>query len=414
MSSPNEGRSLQPRATLYPSSSQPSEPRDHSDIVAAGNLKKVQTLATIFAVLIGVTSYFGLHTVMAGEAGAGRWLIPLVAAPIITIVLAGGWHILLGTAARPAYMRPLLALVIAAGLGLSGIQVATTSLFLATSVGGSAAIRQHHAEALEPFKEVLATLQAREERDKVVLGHLTRAESELERLRLCELRDGCISDTPGDGQIARALGAEIDQFRRGREELDLALGRRPALLNHVRSQIERAQAASRQGNEEAFATAINSAVSGLASANAADPTALLQALGSASAIPEVPAVYTRLRRSMEGVGQFETAIRLPSYQPTDKATAVLDYASEVPFAWALAIALDMLPMSLLLLTLLASHRPHHPEPPTPSIPYDIDYDALMAELAEDETEPEEAEETKPSPRRSGAPTAKPRAKRGTS
>lgn len=363
------------------------------DLVAAGNLRLAQRMATFFAVLIGVTSLFGLKLVMTGESGIARWLIPLVAAPVLTVVLAGGWHILLGTAARPAHSRPLLSLIIAGGIGLTGVQIATTSWFLATAIGGGAAIQHHHTLALEPFKDVLAQLLAREERDRVILGHLARAESELEGLDACERADGCVSGTKGAGKVARQLAQEIVRFRRSREELGLGLSRRPALLAHVRGQIEAAQTASRIGDENGFAVAVNSAISGLSSANAADPGALLQALGSDSDVAAVQAVYTRLRRSMDGLGTFEAPIRLPSYQPMDRATAVIHYAANVPFAWAVAVAIDVLPLALLLLILLASHR--GPPAPAPAMPYDYDYDELVRDLLDEDDEENAGEATDP-------------------
>lgn len=366
-----------------------------ADFVAAGNLRLAQRMATFFAVLIGVTSLFGLKLVMTGETALARWIIPLVAAPVLTLVLAAGWHILLGTASRPAHTRPLLSLIVAGGLGLTVIQVATTSWFLATAIGGGAAVQRHHAEALEPFKAVLAQLLARDERDRVVLGHLTRAQSELEALYACERSDGCVSGTPGSGRVARELAQEIEGFRRGAEELQRTLGRRPALLDQVRRQIERAQVASRAGDEGGFATAVNAAVSSLSSADAADPEQLLQALGSNSTIAEVQAVYARLGRSMERIGEFEEPLRLPGYQPMDRASAVIAYAADVPFAWAVAIAIDLLPLSLLLLVLLASYRGSAPEPHP--IPYDYDYEELRVALEEADAEIEEAEEVDDEP-----------------
>lgn len=156
------------------------------------------------------------------------------------------------------------------------------------------------------------------------------------------------------------------------------------MLNRVRGYIEDAQTASRNGNEEAFARSINSAVSALSGANAADPSALLQALGSDSAVPAVQAVYARLRRSMDPLGGFEAAVRLPTYQPMDRASAVIHYADRVPFAWVVAIAIDVLPLSLLLLVLLAAHRA--PPPPAPPMIYDYDYEELLRATLEDDDE----------------------------
>lgn len=102
-------------------------------------------------------------------------------------------------------------------------------------------------------------------------------------------------------------------------------------------------------------------------------------------------LYDRLRRSMDGIGEFEQAVRLPVYEPTTRAAAVITYANRVPFAWGTAIALDCLPLSLLLLLLLASHR--LPETAQTTIPYDHDYDydydeleRLRRVLAEDDIE----------------------------
>ncbi|MEM8549112.1 MAG: hypothetical protein AAGF46_13215 [Pseudomonadota bacterium] len=271
-------------------------------------------------------------------------------------------------------------------MGLTAVQIATTSWFPATAIGGGAAVQYHHSVVLNDFKDVLTELRARDERDRVVLGHLTRARNELESLRACEISDGCISGTPGPGRIAREFTQEIDGFDRSARELETALARRPALLSRVRGQIELAQEASRAGDEQTFSTAINSVISGLGSANAANPSALLQALGTDSQVSVVQAVYSRLRASMDGHGEFVAPVRLPAYTPMDSASAVIHYAQNVPFAWAVAVSIDLLPMAPLLLILLASYRP--PEPPAPVVPYDFDYEELFAD-DEDEIEEEE-------------------------
>lgn len=393
---PAQYRSARPPGPALPPSheSHPNPGPNEADLVQANNLRIAQRLATTFAILIGVTSFFGLRQVLHGESGIGQLLIPLVVAPVLTVVLAGGWHILLGTAARPQHSRPLLSFVIAAGLGLTGVQIATTSWFLATAIGGGAAVQHHHSVVLNGFKDVLTELRARDERDRVVLGHLTRARNELESLQACEISDGCVSGTPGPGRVARELASEIEGFNRSAHDLETALARRPALLSRVRGQIELAQEASRAGDEQTFGTAVNSVISGLGSANAANPSALLQALGTDSPVVLVQAVYARLRDSMDGLGEFVASVRLPSYTPMDPANAVIHYAQYVPFAWAVAVSIDCLPLALLLLILLAAYRPT--EPPAAPVFYDYDYDELLQGDAEIE-DVEEIVEEEPAP-----------------
>ncbi|XWN31389.1 MAG: hypothetical protein ROR55_28730 [Devosia sp.] len=390
----------------------PPQPPSEDDVVGAANLRASRKMAIGVSVSNGVAVGVGLFGVLADESAFVRFLIVGVVAPVVTVVFAGLWHILLGVASRPQASRPVIGLIVSAGLMVSAASIGTSSWLMAAVIGGGAAVQHHQSQVLDRFTDVLGKAGARHERERIVLSHLSRAEGALQRLHDCEVDDGCISGTPGPGAVARELEREIAAFQEAAREMEEAFSRRPRLLAHVRGQIELAQQASRAGDEETFTRAINSVTTGLSGADATDPTLMLQTLNTDSRVPAVQNIYDRLRRSMDGVGEFIAPIKMPTYTPIDRASATIHYAGYVPFAWGVALAVDLLPMALLLLLLLASHR--MPQPVQP-VPYDYDYDELerlrriLTEEEEDEvTEAEPVEEAPPATR----PRGRPRKSRG--
>ncbi len=318
-------------------------------------LNLARSLALLFAGLVGLSAFWGLRHLLAAEGGLSSWLIAGCLGVVLAALLAGAWHMLLSLAATVQQDAPKIAKVIAGGLGLTGVQIATTSWFLATAIGGGAALQVHQTAHLNQLASIAAYVQQRSEQDRGILSALSQTGGALQGLVACEERRGCLSGQIGSGPVTAELGRLAQSFERGRQEFETALNRRPTLLADVRDQLDRAHLAVRSGDEEAFGTAVNTAIAGLSGARAADPLQGLSGFEDQSAWPEVQAVLSRLRGTLGTAESLAAAPVLSPYTPLDRASAVIEYADEVAFAWVIAVVIDALPFTLLLLVLLAGH-----------------------------------------------------------
>ena len=342
---------------------------DEEESQLHGYLRLAQKLALLFAGLIGLSAFWGLRQILAPEGGLSSWLIAGCLALVLAAVLAGAWHILLNVAVRRRLRGVVLALLIGGGLGLTAIQIATTSWFLATALGGQTAVQAHRTAMLNDLGDVLSDLLGRNERERALLSAMSQAGSALDSLLECERREGCVSGVSGNGPVARDLTRVRDSFEGQQRELEAALERRPALLAGVREQIERARQAALDGDGRAFGAAVNAALSGLSTAGSAEPLRMIGSVQDGSDLPQVQAILARLRATVGTYEEFGTRPALPAYAPMDRASAVIAYADDITFAWVIAVVADCLPAALLLLILLAAHlRQADPLCPPPAIP----------------------------------------------
>ncbi|MEM6889967.1 MAG: hypothetical protein AAF636_17785 [Pseudomonadota bacterium] len=320
-----------------------------------GWLNLVQNLALLFAALIGLSSFWGLRHILESESGFSGWLISGALAIVLAAMLAGAWHILFGVAVRRRLRGQVFSLLFLGGLILTAIQIATTSWFLATALGGSAALQVHQTALLNDLSKVLTVLQGRAESERSLLAAMNQASEGLRSYQACETAEGCISGTRGDGPVARNLERSLRSLEGQQIELEAALSRRPALLSEVSAQIEAARIASLDGDERAFGTAVRAALSNLSAAQAAEPSRVLASLQSGSSYPETQAILARLKGALSSFTAIGSVPALPVYQPMDRASAVIEYSDEVSFAWVIAVVIDCLIFALLLLILLAAH-----------------------------------------------------------
>ncbi|MEM1273265.1 MAG: hypothetical protein AAGF88_05575, partial [Pseudomonadota bacterium] len=97
-----------------------------------------------------------------------------------------------------------------------------------------------------------------------------------------------------------------------------------------------------------------SKLGGKASTNLGAPQSV-GPLGSLSSIPEVQDILRGLQGSLSGPSVLTALPQVPEYEPIDRAKAVWVYADRVPFAWAVAVAVDSLNFMLLLLMVYSVH-----------------------------------------------------------
>ncbi|WMS43116.1 hypothetical protein RDV64_01545 [Acuticoccus sp. MNP-M23] len=371
----------------------PASNDEANRLIDAMNLGNFQRLAAGVGGMIGLTSFFGLRHVLGSEGGMSAWIIPLALAVALALTLAGAWHVLLATAARSPENRPKHSWLLASGCGLVVAHVLTSSLFMATAIGGATALQHHRYQTLNDLTAAASSLAEKSERDRALRGELVQAQTAIDGLISCEVREGCLSGTPGSGTVTRGLEQVARSFQAQAQEFDTSLARRPTLLAQVREQIERARRANLRGDEDNFGAAINAASNGLRAAEGLNAQSLMAGFATTSRIPQVEQIFSRLRNATTGGLDLSAPVEVTAYEPLDRSAAVMRYAEKVPFAWGVAIAVDALPLALLILLILSVRRPG---PDLPVIPYDFDYDELI-DHEEEEERPESATPTRRSP-----------------
>ena len=319
------------------------------------SLRLVQNLALLFAGLIGLSSFWGLRDILEDDGGFSSWIIAAALAIVLAGMLAGAWHILFGIAVRRRLRGQVFSLLFLGGLVLTTIQIATTSWFLATALGGSAALQVHQTALLNDVGKTLTFLQGRTESERGLATVVNRAVQSLRTYHACEIEEGCISGQSGNGEVAANLLRSARSLEAQQIEIETALTRRPTLLSEISAHIEVARMASLEGDERAFGSSIRAAINGLGAAQAVDPSRVLANLQEESPFAEIQAVFSRFRGALVGFVSVGSVPPLPTYQPMDRASATREYADEVGFAWVIAVVIDSLIFALLLIILLAGH-----------------------------------------------------------
>jgi len=317
-------------------------------------------LAIVASVGIGFASFWGLRSVLAAHGGLSSWLVPLAFAVALTALLAGAWHMLLGLGARRRGDTAGLSLVIGMGVALTAVQIATSSWFLATAVGGAAAVQHHQMLTLEHYDLAAADAMQRNAHARQIGDRVAQARSEMEQLSRCEVVTGCVSGVPTRGPVVRELERAVENLAMLERRAAGSVERRAAEVAFAMDGIAAARTAARDGDEDAFTKHIAAASAALVAARETSAGAMVTALPSNSAWEAVRDVYRRLKAATSHPAMSKPMPAMPGYVPMDAASATIAYAEAVSFAWGVAIAVDALPLALLLILILAAHGGDRP------------------------------------------------------
>jgi hypothetical protein len=313
-------------------------------------------MALVASVLTGLGVFWGLHGVLAAEGGPAAWLIPLGAAIAIGCLLGAAWHYVLGMA-RYARSAGAIALVLAMGVLLTGISIATSAWWLTSALGGGMALRHHHQIQFENYVAALDGMQSQARVDRKLLLEIATTRNILQQALDDERRDGSITGKTGSGPVVRELQVMLNALDDHHAALAKIPDEREALVARARTAIDEARRASAGGDETGVARALGETSHFITEAAGLDMVYQASAIPATlnSGQPPVRSAVDHLRPAISDALRDRVPVAVPHYQPTTRAAAVLDHAAHVAAAWAVAIALDCLVLALLCVLLVRAN-----------------------------------------------------------
>lgn len=314
----------------------------------------LQTLIIIGALGLGVTVAVGLRGIFAVEGGFTGWLVPIAFAVVLTTLLAGLWHITLEWVSRMDAddNKQVWTALAFAGL-LMAVHGATSVPFLASAIGGGDAVRHHderHLSALSVAADNIGTAVNGQAR---LQSGLARQRANLEDLLAAEIAGDGVSGISGFGPVARDIQDALNAVSRsGRASGGQSRAFRTR-LQAARTELDAARRASLSGDRIAFAEKVVTARSLLSELSTT------QGLGvpveydfAGSDLAALQGIGTDLRFLLAQDDAVTPRVSLPTFEPMSKPVAALTYPEQIPLAWSVAIAAEILPLAIVLLLIL--------------------------------------------------------------
>lgn len=313
-----------------------------------------RNLAIFASIGIGISVWLGLREMLASEGGLAAWVIPTALAAVLSAAMVGLWHAVLGYGARTdPYNSEKFWSVLALGLVLTTAQAATSMAFLTSAIGGQEVVQHHrnqHLNALEQAANQIATAASGASTLQSALGSETQ---NLLGLLADELIGNGPSGVAGDGPMAGLIRGGIAALTQAQQGTESRSGATDNVLEEARAQIASAREANALDEESAFFDAATAAARGLTeAASSLSRQGELTLNFAASDVAQLRALQDRLTR-IAGAIPGQIRVTLPDYTPISRARAALTYADVIPLAWSTAIAIDALPLIMLVVLLFA-------------------------------------------------------------
>lgn len=313
------------------------------------------TLARVAALATSCAAAFAVGLGISGEAfasGGGYIALPFVAAAVVAILLSAGWHVALGYA---AHTRELHERAIAFGFGVALflIGVGCSGWFLASMLGGNAALQAQQHGYLDRLTAAMNVAAANAASERNILSALDSAAANLDKTANAEGANGIISGRIGQKVVYTALKNAAASMAAMRAALDAKGDERDELLTRARDAIREALRASTAHDAALFQEATANAASAITAANAVRFAPSLAGLGNGLAPNYARGVIDESVRNVQTsalvISKQRRSVDIPVYEPIDAKHAILSHPQ--PLAWVVAIVIEILPLVMLGLLL---------------------------------------------------------------
>lgn len=322
-------------------------------------LARVAALATSCAAAFAV----GLGIFPETWANGGAYVaLPFVAAAVVAILLSSGWHVAMGYAAdaREPHEK---AIAFGFGVVLFLVGVGCSAWFLASMLGGNAALQAQQHEYLDRLTAAMDVAAANAASERNILSALDSAASNLDRTARAEGSTGIVSGRVGQSVVYSALKNAAATMAAMNTALGTKGEERDDFLTRAHEHIREAQRASAAHDLELFQESAANAASDIAAANAIRFAPMLVGLGNGLAPTHARSVIDEVVSSVHAdalaISKQRRAIDIPAYEPIDAKHAILSHPQ--PLAWVVAIVIELLPLVLFGL-LLALWRAEETRP----------------------------------------------------
>jgi len=338
----------------------------------------------------GVATYFGLRSLIPGDAAEGV-IVPIVSAIVIAVGLFALWHKVISVV--PLLHDPVKrASGVALGIGLAAITIAISSWFIATSIGGDQAVLAHLRANLSSYETQIRVANENAAVERDLIPDVNTVAAQLEALAEAERRLGSLSGIAGDGEVVqvlrssagqyRALGNEIKSVVRENDRLHAEAERLAGEMQSIINSTDGASASSQEQFSK-FAIALQSVLTRI------EKNTMLPAIqrygiinveyntlqeGQRVAIQNarssVEKFTGRLSKEAALAQKRRKKLEPISFTPVNRGMATWNYAGDVAAAWAVGIGIDLMPLVLLLLLMFGhaeAREPYQPRRPFETI-----------------------------------------------
>jgi hypothetical protein len=313
------------------------------------------TLARVAALATSCAAAFAVGLGISAEAfasGGAYIALPFVAAAVVALLLTAGWHVTLGYAAHAREVHER-AIAFGFGVALFLIGVGCSGWFLASMLGGNAALQAQQHDYLDRLTAALNVAATNAASERNIVSALDSAASNLDKTANAEGSNGIVSGRIGQKVVYTALKNAAASMASMRAALGAKGEERDELLARARDNIREALRASAAHDTTLFQESTANAVSAIAAANAIRFAPGLAGLGnglapnyargvideSVSNVHSAALVISKQRRTLD----------IPVYAPIDAKHAILSHPQ--PLAWVVAIVIEILPLVMLGLLL---------------------------------------------------------------
>ncbi len=287
------------------------------------------TLARVAAFATSCAAAFAVGLGISGEAfasGGAYVALPFLAAAVVAILLTSGWHVALGYA---AHTRELHERAIAFGFGvvLFLIGVGCSGWFLASMLGGNAALESHQHEYLDRLTAAMNIAAGNAASERNILSALDSAASNLDKTANAEGSNGIISGRVGQKVVYAALKNAAASMASMRAALDAKGEERDEFLARARDEMREALRASAAHDATLFQESTANAASAIAAANAIRFAPSLAGLGNGLAPNYARGVIDEAVSNVHAaaltISKQRRTVDIPVYEPIDAKQAIL-------------------------------------------------------------------------------------------
>lgn len=337
------------------------------------NIKRCSTVVLIAcATGAAFSTFFGVRSMMAG--GIEGIVVPIVMALGVGAGLGLLWHLMLHIV--PGLSTTGLRITgLVLAVALTFVAMAISSWFVCTAIGGRNAVHLDMADRVEAARHALDTAAGNALAEQQLVPDLARLASEMAALAEAERQDGRLSGRSGRGPVVEALRAgaaawraALDEAAAVRDRLD---GLRASASKDLKA-MDQIVAASdspteaqrrfagvlgdfRQKIAEVEALSILPAVRRVAMTSV---SAAGLSPGQSEAIAGVNAAFARqseqLTRKADAIAAQKRPVESVQHRPIKPGEAVIQHADRVMAAWMVGVGVDLLPLLLLSLLVVAA------------------------------------------------------------
>jgi len=349
-------------------------------------VKGVETMTrfalAVLALASGVYTYLGVRGLLDGTA-TFVFFAAIIYSAAVSVAIYAFWTYMMRFVPLVTSASKRMALFLTMGLGCVMI-VAMSSWLNAAALAGSAALEQHLAVTLEGYTADLDAAHANALSAQSLLPDVTRASERFARLAADERQSGALTGSVGSGSVVQLLtqmSAQMNELsstitgsRAGIEDLFTRGTQHLAAMRELVSAS--GSVAPRADQFSTEAVALNAVIAALQETGvapsvkrAADDLALgfiapVADGGNVDLVSRQDQVMETVRASVaaqsaalsqaadEIMGQARVEPR--RYQSLSSADAVLRYWSDFIPSWAGAMAIDLLPVVLVLVLMIVN------------------------------------------------------------